>query len=239
MLQVTADILYYISLDEISWNQREMLPGSLAGVTILEPCHKVNLTQIGFKSSIFQPCDLEIWWMTLKNNRAPLLCYIKLCASFQSHRLIQTGATVRKCSIRVKMGVIFLFRATLKFDGWPWKTIGHLFYATSKLCASFPSHRWIQTGVAVQKRSNRVKISDFLSRVTLKFDGWPWKTIEHHFHVASSFVHHLSHRWIQTKVEVARFCLKILQSCTLKYDRRGLAALLLSHMSNFQAIGEF
>ena len=31
----------------------------------------------------FSPCDLEIWWMTLENNRAPLLYYIKLCASFQ------------------------------------------------------------------------------------------------------------------------------------------------------------
>ena len=27
-----------------------------------------------------EPCDLEIWRMTLKNNRAPLLCYFKLCA---------------------------------------------------------------------------------------------------------------------------------------------------------------
>ena len=32
----------------------------------------------------FSPCDLEIWWMTFKNNRAPLLYYIKLCPSFQS-----------------------------------------------------------------------------------------------------------------------------------------------------------
>ena len=30
----------------------------------------------------FSPCDLEIWWMTSKNNRAPLLYYIKLCALF-------------------------------------------------------------------------------------------------------------------------------------------------------------
>ena len=30
------------------------------------------------------PFGLEIWWMTLKNNRTPLLCYFKLCASFQS-----------------------------------------------------------------------------------------------------------------------------------------------------------
>ena len=31
------------------------------------------------------PCDLEIEQMTLKNNRAPLLCYFKLCAAFHSH----------------------------------------------------------------------------------------------------------------------------------------------------------
>ena len=29
-----------------------------------------------------------------------------------------------------------------------------------------------------------------LSRVTLKFDGWPWKTIEHLFYATSSFVQH-------------------------------------------------
>ena len=34
----------------------------------------------------FGPYDLEILWMTSKNNRAPLLYYVKLCASFQCHR---------------------------------------------------------------------------------------------------------------------------------------------------------
>ena len=51
----------------------------------------------GSNSMIFVQCDLEIWGMTLKNNRAPLLCYFKLCASFHSHWSIQTGVTVRKC----------------------------------------------------------------------------------------------------------------------------------------------
>ena len=37
-----------------------------------------------------------------KNNRAPLLCYFKLCASFHSHWWIQTGVTVRKRPIWVK-----------------------------------------------------------------------------------------------------------------------------------------
>ena len=42
---------------------------------------------------IFGPYDLEIWWMTLKNNRAHLLCYIKLCAPFRSHQWVQTFIT--------------------------------------------------------------------------------------------------------------------------------------------------
>ena len=49
------------------------------------------------------PCDLEIWWMILKNNRALLLCYFKLCASFHSQLWIQTGFTVRKRPIWVKI----------------------------------------------------------------------------------------------------------------------------------------
>ena len=41
--------------------------------------------------------------MTLKNNRAPLLCYFKLCASFHSHWWIRTGVTFRKRLIWVKI----------------------------------------------------------------------------------------------------------------------------------------
>ena len=74
--------------------------------------------------------------MTLKNNKAPLLCYFKLCASFRSHLCIQTGVTVRKRPIWVKLGD-FYSRVTLKFDGWPWKTIGHLFYGASSCVHDF------------------------------------------------------------------------------------------------------
>ena len=95
-----------------------------------------NLTQIGLKWSIFRPCDLEIWWMTLKNNKACLLYYIKLCVSFQIHQWIQTGVTVRKRPIWVKFSAFFS-RVTLQFDVWPWKTIGHPFYATSSFVHHF------------------------------------------------------------------------------------------------------
>ena len=52
-----------------------------------------NLGQI---RRFLEPCDLEIWLMTLQNNRAPLLSNIKLYASFHHHMWIQTGVTVRK-----------------------------------------------------------------------------------------------------------------------------------------------
>ena len=50
--------------------------------------------------------------MTLKNNRAPLLSNIKLCASFHHHMWIQTGVTVQKRLSWVLTSV------TLTFDLW-------------------------------------------------------------------------------------------------------------------------
>ena len=89
----------------------------------------VTLLKLDSNCQFFSPFDLEIWWMTSINNRTPLLYYIKLCASLQIHWWIQTGVEVRKCWIQVKI-CNFLPCVTLKFDGWPWKTIGHLFYTT-------------------------------------------------------------------------------------------------------------
>ena len=143
----------------------------------------------GQNQRFFVQCDLEIWWMTLKNNRAPFLCYIKLCASFQSHRWIQTKVTVRKRSIPVKIGDL-LSHVTLKFIGWPWKTIGHIFFEASSFM-----HHFIAIGAFKLKLQSGnaqfgSKLAIFLSSVTLKFDGWPWKTIGHLFYATLSFVHH-------------------------------------------------
>ena len=105
-----------------SWNKQGKSEG-------FDSCNRPNnLTQIGVKSSIFSPCDLEIWWMTPKNNRTPLVYYIKLCASFHCHMSIQTEVTVRKRPIGVKIWDFFGL-------SWPWNLmddlIGHLFYTAS------------------------------------------------------------------------------------------------------------
>ena len=70
-----------------------------------------NLGQI---QRFLEPCDLEIWRMTLKTNRAPLLCCFQLCAWFHCHMWIQTGVRVRK---RLSWT---LTSVTLTFDLWPW-----------------------------------------------------------------------------------------------------------------------
>ena len=110
----------------------------------------------------FVLCDLEIWKMTLENNRAPLLCHFKLCASFCSHWWIQTRVTVWKPNLG-QNGQFFAV--------WPWnlqKTLKNNrapLLSTIKLWASFYHHIWIQTGVMVRKLQSWV-----LTSVTLTFD---------------------------------------------------------------------
>ena len=96
----------------------------------------VILLKLDSNRRFFRPCDLEIWWTTPKNNRAPLPCNFKFFAAFRSHWWIQTGVTGWKHLIWVKIDDFFS-RVTSKFDVIPWKTIGHLFYATSSFVQHF------------------------------------------------------------------------------------------------------
>ena len=103
----------------------------------------------------------------LENNRAPLLYYIKLCAPFKIHQWSQTWVTVRKRSIRVKIGDI-LSRVTLKFDAWPWKTIGHLFHTT----LSFVHHFKAMGEFKLELQSGNARIG---SKSAIFFcPVWPW-----------------------------------------------------------------
>ena len=113
----------------------------------------------------FSPYRLKIWGMTLKfcpvwpwnlsnhrtlkNNRVSLLWYFKLCASFQNHWWIQTGVTVQKRSIRVKIDDVYVLcdleisRMTLNRARLLWHFV-HNFIA---ICE-------VKTGVSVQKSPN-------------------------------------------------------------------------------------
>ena len=65
--------------------------------------HSPEMPDLGQNWQWFVPCDLEFSWMTLKNNRAPLICFLELCASFYSNRWIQTGVTIRNHPNQVKV----------------------------------------------------------------------------------------------------------------------------------------
>ena len=127
----------------------------------------VFLLKILFKSLIFGPMWPGNLMEDLKNNRAPPLYYVKLCASFQSHRWIQTGVTVRKRSIWVKIGD-FLSSVTSKFDGWPWKTIGYIFSATSSFVHHFIAIYQFKT----ELQSGNAK---FWLKTAIFCPVWPWK----------------------------------------------------------------
>ena len=122
--------------------------------------------QFGSKSAIHCPVWPRKLTDDLENIRAPLLCCFKLCASFHSHRWIQTKVTVRKPSIRVKIGNL-LSLVTLKFDGWPWKKIRHLFYV-----ASIFMHHFIAIGEF--KLKLQPGNAQFGSKSTIFLAVWPW-----------------------------------------------------------------
>ena len=127
-------------------------------------------------SVFFVQRDHEIWRITLKINRAPLLYYIKLCASFQGHGWIQTEVTVRKRSNRVEISN-FLSPVTLKFNEWPWKSIGHLSYVASSCVCHFIT-------IGEFKLELQSGNAQFGSKSTIYLAVWPWNLmddLEKHF----------------------------------------------------------
>ena len=104
------------------------------------------------------------------------------------HRWTQTAVTVRKRSIWVKIADC-LSRMTLQFDEWPWNTIEHLFRTTSSYVHHFKTIREFKLELKSGNAQFGAKSAFFLPRVTLKFHGWPWKTIGHLFYTTSSFGH--------------------------------------------------
>ena len=153
--------------------------------------------RFGSKLTFFKPCGLQTWQMTLKNNSAPILCYFKLCTSFRILWWIKTGVAIQKCTFWVKIN-IFFSRVTFKLGGWPWKTIGHLFYETLSFVHHFNAIDKTYSPEMLNSGQNR----RYLSRVTEKCYGWLWKNrapLLCYFKLSASF---RTHWWIQTGVTV-------------------------------------
>ena len=108
------------------------------GIRLYSP-ETPNLGQI---RRFLEACDLEIWQMTLQNNRAPLLCYFKLSTSFRSHWWIQTWVTVRKRT--PNLGQIRRFLEACDLEIWQMTLQNNRapLLCYFKLSTSFRSHWW-------------------------------------------------------------------------------------------------
>ena len=93
----------------------------------------------------------------------------------------------RNAQFGVKIGD-FLPHVPWKFDEWSWKTIGHLFYTTSRFVHKF---KFISE-VKLKLQSGNAQFgskSVIFFLYDLECDRWPWKTIGPLFYTTSSFVH--------------------------------------------------
>ena len=142
----------------------------------------------------------------------------------------------------------FLSCLTLKFDGGSWKTIRHLFYATSSFVHSF-------VAISPFKLELQCRNARFGSKSTIFWATWPWNLmddietgIRHHvlcyFQLCASFQ---SHQWIQTGVTVRKRPIGsksaiFLSHVTLIFEKTTTTGHLFyatsSFVHHFVAIGE-
>ena len=163
----------------------------------------VILFKLDSNGRFFARVTLRFDGLTPKTNKACLLYNIKLCVSFHIHQWIQTGVTVRKRQIS-QIRRVFFSCVTLQFDVWPWKTIGHLFYATSSLM-----HHFVAIGVL--KLALESGNAQFGSNSTILWAVRPWNltddleknraSLQCYFKLCASF---RSHWRIQTWVTVRK-----------------------------------
>ena len=107
---------------------------------------------------------------------------------------------------------------TLKFEGWPWKTIGHLFYATSSFVHYF-------LAIGVFKLELQSRNAQFGSNSTIFLALWPWNwrmTLKNNrapllsnIKLYASFHQHM---WIQTWVTVEKRLSWVVTSVILTFD---------------------
>ena len=148
----------------------------------------VILLKLDLNCRCFSPCDLEIdgWPRKIIGH------LFSIASSFVHHRKPLGEFKLELLSGNAQFGS----KSAIYCPVWPRNLTDDLeinrapLLCCFKFCASFHSRRCIQTKVTVWKHSIWVKIGNSLSRMTLKFDGWPWKTLGHLFYVASSFMHH-------------------------------------------------
>ena len=112
---------------------------------------------------------LKFWQMTLKNNRAPLLTYFKLCASFRSHWWSNWSYSPETPNLGQNRGFFVpcdleIWQMTLK------KKIGQPFFATS----SYVHHFVAICEFKLELWSGNAQIGSKFNLTSLTLTFWPW-----------------------------------------------------------------
>ena len=82
------------------------------GIWKLRPTYSPEKPDLGQNGWCFVPCDIDIWWMTLKNNRASLLC----CFKFVQHFI-----AIDEFKLELQSGnAQFGSKSTIFVSLWPW-----------------------------------------------------------------------------------------------------------------------
>ena len=145
--------------------QRILKTRQIWGIWKLRPAYSLEMPNLGQNRWCFVPCDPEIGWMTLENNRASFLC----CFKFGQHFIAIGEIKLELQSGNAQFGSnLTIFRAV-----WPWNLTDDLEQGKSEGFDSCDQPRNLKLD------SNR----QF-------FRPWPCKTIGHLFYATSSFVHH-------------------------------------------------
>ena len=84
-----------------------------------------------FTTDIFTMC-MPDGWLRKTMSTGHLFHDPRSYVSFHNHPWIQIEVIIWKNQNRSKV-IDFLACVTLKYDEWPWKTTGHLFYAKKKI----------------------------------------------------------------------------------------------------------
>ena len=100
----------------------------------------------------------------------------------------------RPSNLKLDSNRQFSARVTVKYDGWPWKTIGHFFYTMSSFVHHFKSIGEFKLELQSRNAQFRVEIGEILSL-------WPWNLMDDLGMLCAAF---RSHWWIQTGVTVRK-----------------------------------
>ena len=143
---------------QMSWNHFHIFstPNKANLRDLIAATGLVILLKMDSNRRFFSPCDLEIWWMTSNNYRAPLLEILHQALCIILNPLVNSNWSY--CPETLNSGQNRRFIAPYDLEIWRMtlKNNRAPLLCCFKLCASFHSHRWIQTKVTVWKHSIRV-----------------------------------------------------------------------------------